>query len=122
MIRLVHPAPPPQPPPPPRRRAALVRLTEEEHRHARTVLRNVRPMFGSWAALAKILGVRPQTLSHALEPGRGAPMLFFRVAQAAGISFEEMLSGRLTVAGRCNHCGATVRSAPERRDEECPYP
>lgn len=109
MLRLVHPAPPTQPPRAKGRRSPSLRLTAEEDRHARGAMRNIKASFGSWQALADAVGVPINTLYFALKPGKGTAILFLRVAQAGKMTFDDMISGRVGVVGRCSACGTAKR-------------
>ncbi|MFT3768513.1 MAG: transcriptional regulator [Minicystis sp.] len=105
MLRLVHPAPAGQGTDPPARRkgarAPSLSLTPDEARHVRAALHNARRAFGSWGCLAAVVGCGVNSLKQS-RPGLA---LAVRVAQAAGVSVEAMLSGALTAAGRCPTCG-----------------
>jgi hypothetical protein len=71
-LRLVHPAPAgPVPRPSKGKRSAALCLTEEEHKHLRAALRGLRARYGSWGAVAKLLGMRPGTLTAAGRAEKG---------------------------------------------------
>ncbi|MFT3775240.1 MAG: transcriptional regulator [Minicystis sp.] len=103
MLRLVHPAREGQDPPARRKGAhsPALSLTADEARHVRAALQNARRAFGTWGCLAAAIGCAVGTLKQS-RPGLA---LAVRVAQAAGVSVEAMLSGALTAAGRCPTCG-----------------
>ncbi len=105
MLRLVHPAPPAQPRPRKHHPAAALFLTGEEARHAKAALRNLCLRHG-WKALAEAMGVPLVTL-HAATSARSRPtlMLYYRAAQAAKVSLEALLSGKVGLADRCPSCG-----------------
>lgn len=114
MLRLVHPAPDggQAPRPPKGRRSAALLLTPEEVRHFRAALRNIIRAFGSTACLAAAVGLPVDTLYGAARRPLSAA-LALRVARAAGMHVEALLSGQLSEAGRCQACGARVGA--ERR-------
>ena len=109
-LRLVHPAPEVQTPRPPKgRRSATMSLSAEEAQHFRAALRNIARAYGGHAVLAAVVGVRVQSLHQALKKGRlPSAILALRVAQAAGMHLETLLTGQLTAAGRCKSCGSRV--------------
>jgi hypothetical protein len=110
MLRLVHPAPGGQGTDPPARRkgarSSALSLTAEEARHVRAALKNMARAYGSMPVLAGILGVPVDTLYNLSKPTeRPSGVLVIRLAAAAGISVEAILTGALTSAGRCPACG-----------------
>jgi hypothetical protein len=113
MLRLVHPAREGQDPlarPPKGRCPAVLRLTPEEGRHVRAALVNVARAYGGVAVLASVIGVPPQTLWRLTGP-KGQPpsaILAIRLAKAAGMSTEAILTGQLSPAGRCQACGSRI--------------
>jgi hypothetical protein len=53
------------------------------------------------------MDVSEGTLSNAATcRGRGSPGLALRAARAAGSTVEAILSGKISPAGACAHCGA----------------
>ena len=56
--------------------------------------------------LATVLGVPAQTLYGAIPRARPSGILVIRLAAAAGLTVEAVLSGKLTEAGTCPTCGA----------------
>lgn len=109
MLRLIHPAPEGgQGTRPPRgHRAPSLSLTPEEVRHFRAALRNTARAYGGHAVLAGVVGVPVKTLHNAFSH-RPSVGLVLRVAQAAGMSVEAILGGKLSPAGRCPTCSARV--------------
>lgn len=121
MLRLVHPARKGQEggDPPKRRRgpSPALFLTDEEWRHLRASLRNLRTAFGSWSCLADVMGVAKGSLIQAAQkPHRPSAALALRAAQAGGMLVEVVLGYRaLNAAGRCPHCGTRIGDRPEKR-------
>jgi len=109
MLRLVNPAPSGQDPPTRRKgdRSPALSLTATEASFFRAALRNVARAYGGFDVLAGVVGVPVETLYKANAPRRiTSAALALRVARAAGMHVEAMLSGALSEAGRCNTCGA----------------
>ncbi len=117
MLRIVHPAPSGQATRPPKgRRSAALSLTSDEVRHFRAALRNICRAYGGVDVLAGVVGVPASTLHQALnKKRRPSAVLVLRVARAAGMHVEALLSGQLSPAGRCPACGARAGHAAERR-------
>jgi hypothetical protein len=113
MLRLAHPAPRGQGTDPPKRRkftrASARILTADEVRHVRAALVNAARAYGGFDVLASVLGVRA-TLLYSLAQRRPSGIFAIRLASAAGISVEAVLSGALTTAGRCPTCGTRAGS------------
>ncbi len=111
MLHLVHPEPQGQAPVRRRRQpSGVLSLTLPEHRNLRQALLNLRLRFGGWDVLAAVMAVPIATVAGAA--GRslkaGSPGLALRAARAAGSTVEAILSGKLTPAGACPHCGAVA--------------
>jgi len=109
MLRLVHPAPEGQAPARRRKgiRSAALILSTEETRHLRVAIRNAARAYGTLACLADAIGVPVHTIEQALyRKGKGpSGVLAIRVARAAGVAVETVLTGALNAAGRCATCG-----------------
>ena len=127
MLRLVHPAPTGQGTDPPKRRkghhAPALSLTDEEARRVLVTLKNLRRSFGSWACLATAMGVQERTLTSVAYERKHRPTGTFavRLAKAAGVSVESILSGTITDAGSCPTCGhrpGTGRLVAHAKSEE----
>lgn len=110
MLTLVHPAPAGQDPP--RRKGArspTLSLTASEAAVFRAALANVARAFGGYGVLATAVGVPVGTLYHAANPKlRPAPGLVIRIAKAAGMRVEALLTPTLSEVGRCNACGSRI--------------
>ncbi len=93
--------------------APIFSLSPVETQHFRAALRNVGRAYGSLGCLAAAMSVPATTLYQALSR-RSPPSvaLAFRVARAAGMHVEVLLSGKLSAVGRCEHCGARVGDRP----------
>jgi hypothetical protein len=108
MLRLVHPPRGGNGGDPPSRRkgdkSPALLLSADEKRHLNTAIKNTARAYGSRACLAAVIGVP----TSALVKGRGrfSGTLAIRVARAAGMSTEAILSGALSSAGACPRCGA----------------
>jgi hypothetical protein len=111
MLRLVHPALGGQGTDPPVRRkgtrSPALSLTHEEVRHVRAALKNTARAYGGNEVLAAVLGITRNALNVAA--GNRARLLSgtfaIRLARAAGVAVEAILTGALTAAGRCPTCG-----------------
>jgi|HubBroStandDraft_6_1064221.scaffolds.fasta_scaffold703546_3 hypothetical protein len=119
MLRLVHP------PPaagqgsgsPARRRGArspALSLTSDETRHLRAALKNTAAAYGGLDVLASVMGVGVETLYKAAQR-RPSGTLAIRLARAAGMAVEAILTGTLNPAGRCPSCGSRVGDKPALR-------
>jgi len=118
MLRIVHPAPAGQPTRPrKRRRAVSLLFTPEETQHYRAALRNIARAYGGMTVLAGVVGVPVGTLQQPLYKARRRPsaIVALRVAKAAGMHLETLLSGQLSEAGRCKACGSRVGDGAARR-------
>ncbi len=108
MLRLVHPAPGGQGTDPPKRRkcsrAPALSLTNDEVRHVRAALKNTARAYGGRDALAAVMGIPPDTITGA-GSRRPSGTLVIRLARAAGVSVETILTGAVNLAGRCPACG-----------------
>lgn len=100
--------------PPKRRKGTRSRslsLTADEVRHMRAALKNITRAYGGRDVLALVMGVPADTLSNAM--GRRPSGTFaLRLARAAGVSVESILTGSFTAAGRCPTCGHRAGGAP----------
>jgi hypothetical protein len=106
MLRLVHPNDAGQHPRTRRRPPLRFALTKEEAAHFRVVLQNLRRTYGTWRALGAEIGTTRFTLC-AVAKGRmrASGDLIILAARAARMTVEQVLSGKLDVAGRCPTCG-----------------
>lgn len=120
MLRLVSPAPEGQGTAPPKRRrgsrSPALLLTPDEARHVRAALKATARAYGGCDVLATVLGVSVKTVHNATNPRRGAVSGTFviRLAAAAGMTVEAVLSGKLSEAGRCAECGSRVGDRPAK--------
>jgi len=110
MLRLVHPRPAGQGTDPPARRkgsrSAALFLTPDETRLVRAALRNTGRAYGGQAVLATVMGIPHAAVKRAAGARRRLSGTFaIRLARAAGVSVESILTGALTAAGRCPTCG-----------------
>jgi transcriptional regulator with XRE-family HTH domain len=90
-------------------------LTDLEHLHlARTIRHLSRTRFGSMEQLAAAADVSVSTLKGAAltRRGWGSAGLALRIARAAGVSVEDVLSGTLVPVPHCPACGAALEPIP----------
>ncbi|MEO7329842.1 MAG: helix-turn-helix domain-containing protein [Minicystis sp.] len=109
MLRLVHPQREGKDPLSARRKGtkpAALTLTREEQRHVRAALRNVARAYGGPDVLAIVLEV-PRATVYGFCKARSTISGTFaiRLARAAGVSVEAVLTGSVVTAGRCVTCG-----------------
>jgi hypothetical protein len=102
MLRLVHPAPGGQGSGAPARRkgsrSPALMFTPEEARAVRTCLKNTATRYGGFDVLAAAMGVPVDCLYQAAgnkRCRRPSGILAIRLAAAAGITVEAMLSAKL---------------------------
>ena len=77
----------------PRSPAPSLSLTSDEARHVRASIRNIaRTRFGTFAAMARALGVVPDILTHRRPPSPGLVIALWRLT---GVPVEELLTGSL---------------------------
>lgn len=111
MLRIVHPAPSGQGSGPPKRRkgkrSPSLALTPDEIRHLRAGLQNLRFALGGWDVVATVTGIPRKTFEQVGGPRGRRPhaIVALRVAKAAGISVEALLSGKMRPTDRCPTCG-----------------
>ena len=96
----------------PRPSPALV-LSDEEVRHVRAAVRNTARAYGGNAVLADVMGVPPNTITGVLtsRKHRASGTFAIRLARAAGLSVESILTGAISEAARCKECGHRVGAA-----------
>ena len=94
----------------PRHEASV--LTPEEERKARQAIRNLKNAFGTWACLAKAMGMPEKSLITAVQGERYglSPAVLLRAMRASGLTLDDML-GNPALAGRCRSCGALRRAS-----------
>jgi plasmid maintenance system antidote protein VapI len=82
-------------------------LTEAEQENGRRALRYLRVRAGGWKALATALGFHRKSITN-VSYGDGVSVhMVFRIARLAGVSVEDVISGRFPPPGACPHCGHT---------------
>lgn len=90
------------------REIRILGLTAEEQDNVRAAMRVLRIRHGSWAALAKALGMSFKTLKLAVSKRgyrRPTPGLALHVARLAGVPMEDVISGAFPKPGACPMCG-----------------
>jgi len=81
-------------------------LTKEELVHIRAALQFLHHRVGTWAALGKALHLGEGTISNmANGHKRVSEAVVFRAARFAGVSVDDVLTGRFPEPGTCPHCG-----------------
>lgn len=87
--------------PPPPKSPTKADLTGEEMAHVRAALKFMRLRCGGWALLAKALRLNSKSLQK-MRPGA---RMAVRLARAAGVPVDAVLTGRFPPPGACPHCG-----------------
>ena len=80
-------------------------LTPQEQVNVRVALKFLRTRHGSWWRLAKAIDAKWKTLRDRAGGRTVSGGLALRVARAAGVPVERVLSGVWPKAGACPHCG-----------------
>ncbi len=81
-------------------------LTTTEQTHVRTALKFLRLRCGTWATVAKALGLAEGSVSNIASGHNSAtPTVTFRLARFAKVSVDDVLTGRFPAPGTCPHCG-----------------
>jgi transcriptional regulator with XRE-family HTH domain len=83
----------------------LNRLTPDEGENVLAALRVLRARRGSWAVVAKAMGVTKRQLSAYRNELRPTVALAVRVARLAGVGVEDVLSGAFAKPRLCSSCG-----------------
>jgi len=106
MLRIVRPNDGGQQTRPSRGKKPCFSLTPEESSRLRVVLNNLHRFYRTWDELARAMGVCREAVTR-VASGRhpGSPALLLRAARVSGLPLERILSGTLTIAGRCPVCG-----------------
>jgi hypothetical protein len=102
-------------PPTPRHRRDRGRrqLTDVQVQRLKLTTRNLVRAYGSPDCLAEVTGLAVDTI-HDLQGrrrGRFGTLTAMRIAKAAGVTVEHLLSGKFTLANQCPTCGAEGRAA-----------
>jgi hypothetical protein len=80
-------------------------LTTEEQESVRRALRFLRVRFGGWPRLAQAIDASWATLRDRAYGRTVSGGLALRIARAAGVPLEDVVSGAWPPAGACPHCG-----------------
>lgn len=93
------------------RRVRGHQLTDEEVKRVRAATRNLIRALGSVECLSEVTGLAVDTLYGIgnLRHGRPGMASAVKIAKAAGMPVEKLLSGRLGLADQCPTCSAPVR-------------
>lgn len=95
-------------PPPPSRAPTKADLTGDEMAHVRAALKFMRLRCGGWAALTKTLRLNSKSLQK-MRPGA---RMAVRLARAAGVPVDAVLTGHFPPPGACPHCGRGPEPTP----------
>jgi transcriptional regulator with XRE-family HTH domain len=91
------------------------RFSDEQRRMLGVALKTLKEArYGTWRALADALQMPQGTLSQVMCGTTGSMAMAYRVAVLAGVPVEVILSGKITVVGRCPECGQPM---PERGED-----
>lgn len=90
------------------------KLTSEQANNVRVAIKFLRQRFGTWAALAKAMGVKSQGLQQSVNRLGHAPNAgqAIRAARVACVPVERLLSGLYPPPNSCPTCGR--ESSPHR--------
>jgi hypothetical protein len=90
-------------------------LTAEEQKNVRAALRFLRIRIGA-DNLAKVLHAHKATVRLVIAGRAVSASIAVRTAKLAGVSVDDVITGRFPPAGVCPHCGhqTVTRPAPER--------
>jgi plasmid maintenance system antidote protein VapI len=78
----------------------------EEQEHVRVAMRYLRARAGSWRLLGKALGFKLSTMRHVRSHEKNvSPTMALRLARFAGVTVDDLLTGKYPPAGACPHCG-----------------
>jgi len=80
-------------------------LTKGEQEHVRRALRFLRFRAGGWKPMAAALGFKKKTLTNVSEGDGVSANLTFRLARMAGVTVDDLISGKFPAPGACPHCG-----------------
>jgi hypothetical protein len=80
-------------------------LTAKEQANVRRALKFLRARIGTWEAVAAALNTKWSTLKTAKGTGTVSASMAFRVARVAGVTVDDVLTGRYAPDGVCPHCG-----------------
>jgi transcriptional regulator with XRE-family HTH domain len=89
-----------------RRTRRAAQLNERQQANVLEALKVLRVRFGSWASLARAMGILKGAMSRVVT-GESRPHAghAVRAARVAGVSPEDILKGRLFHADMCPMCG-----------------
>ena len=87
------------------RRRPPAQLTREQRERVATTLRNLHRLHGPWKVVAGEMGFSVKTIMAVLSGRKGSMALAVRVAELAHIPVERLLTGGISDATVCPHCG-----------------
>ena len=79
-------------------------LTPAEQANVRRAFRFLRARMGTWEAVAAALNTKWSTLKTAKGTGTVSASMAFRVARVAGVTVDEVVTGRYAPKGVCPYC------------------
>jgi hypothetical protein len=80
-------------------------LTAEEQKNVRAALAFLRHRVGGWKSLARILHFTEKSLNHVGTGRKATPLMAFKISRLAGVSMDDVLTGKFPAPGTCPHCG-----------------
>lgn len=93
-------------------------LTTVEQDHVRAAIRVLKVRDGGFALLAARMEVTQDHIRKALAGQRSiGAMTAIRVAQSAGVSLDEILTGAFPGPTACRHCGHPFDAAAPEADD-----
>jgi hypothetical protein len=106
-----------RPPPPADAKRRPGKLTVEEQACARVALKALAVRYGGWTKLAKRMGASANTLQGAAFKKRRnvGPGVALEVARVAGVTFDDVISGRWPARDSCPACGQLVHAGISER-------
>jgi hypothetical protein len=89
-----------------KRARASLDLSAAEQANVKAALRALRKHLGGWAPVASALACTHKTVEHSVgAQGRPSGAMAIRVARAAGVTVEDVLTGAFPKHGACPRCG-----------------
>ena len=80
-------------------------LTAKEQDNVRAAIRFIHARCGTWVNAAKALRAQPGTLLKSANGRAVSASTAVRVARFAGVTVDDVLTGKYPPAGTCPHCG-----------------
>ena len=80
-------------------------LNPDEQKNVRAALRFLHARARGWGPLADALGFKRRTMESVNQGQTVSATMAFRVAKLAGVSMEDLLTGKWPLPDVCPHCG-----------------